>query len=68
VGEPRAEAARARLRAALAAVDGYGFDACMGFLVGRILVIRQNGDFAITVKGRTYLMWRVHNGRGRRLG
>lgn len=46
----------------------YSFDAYMAFLIGRVFVIRQNGDFVITVKGRAYLMWRVHNGKTRRLG
>src|SRR5205809_921626 len=46
----------------------YSFDTYMGFLVARTLVLRRNGDFGITVKGRTYLMWRANHGKSRRLG
>jgi hypothetical protein len=46
----------------------YSFDAYMGFLVARTLVLRRNGDFGITVRGRTYLMWRANQGKSRRLG
>jgi hypothetical protein len=46
----------------------YNFDAYMAFLVGRTLVGRQGADFAITVKGRSYLLWRVQSAKARKQG
>ncbi len=43
----------------------YPFDRYMGYLENTVLVVRQDGDHAITVKGRTYLMWRVNQGKPR---
>ncbi len=47
--------------------SAYSFDQYMGYLIGHELVLREGDRFSITVKGRTYLMYRVHQGKGSRL-
>ena len=46
----------------------YPFDDYAAFLVNRGLVTRECNTFALTDKGRAFLMWRVHTRRGSRVG
>jgi hypothetical protein len=62
---PQYDAAAARYPANFSA---YPFEQYMNFLVNRALVVRQGDTFAITEKGRAYLMWRIHSRKVQRAG
>jgi hypothetical protein len=62
---PHYEAAAARYSTVFAS---YPFEQYMDFLVKRGLVTREGDSFAITEKGRAFLMWRIFARKGPRAG